>query len=421
MATLRVLTVNLSDINLESGVINGAVVQVSLERTTTFDAFILVPTLDYRDSSDETGILTFNILPNDANTRYRVTVVDASGSQVLSAVFSMPDADADLADLLSLSYFPDSFNVDDVNSTPIQFKANGSSIGTPVSVRNFNVLSSGLFAYDGDNLKVTLDLQSIEDSITDLTTDDVAPAAGRRYVTDVQLDAVEYVAALLDANMTSGARSGAVSGMDNVASGDDSATVAGQGNTASGASSATIAGNDNTASAPGSVSVTGKHTGRVSQSYGATIGAAHASVGMGCAVEQLLVGDTTDATATYLDVTGSAGTSALASALVPHTCLDASDGTYYASRHEITVYACAAGSGDDCVGTIVSRWKSMNGTRSRIGSDTVTVEHEAASMAGKLAAIAVSDNSGRLNIAVTGTAATVIRWRAVVRSFHSVS
>ncbi len=53
MATLRVLTVNLSDLNLETGVIDGAVVQISLERTTSFDAFIMVPTLGSGQGSGE--------------------------------------------------------------------------------------------------------------------------------------------------------------------------------------------------------------------------------------------------------------------------------------------------------------------------------------------------------------------------------
>ena len=68
MPSLRVLTVDLADLNLETDVINGAKVEISIERTTTFDSFVIAPSLDYKATSDETGILTFNILPSDANT-----------------------------------------------------------------------------------------------------------------------------------------------------------------------------------------------------------------------------------------------------------------------------------------------------------------------------------------------------------------
>ena len=38
MPSLRVLTVDLADLNLETDVINGAKVEISIERTTTFDS-----------------------------------------------------------------------------------------------------------------------------------------------------------------------------------------------------------------------------------------------------------------------------------------------------------------------------------------------------------------------------------------------
>ena len=70
MPSLCVLTVDLADLNLETDVINGAKVEISIERTTTFDSFV-TPLRWTKATSDETGILTFNILPSDANTVYR--------------------------------------------------------------------------------------------------------------------------------------------------------------------------------------------------------------------------------------------------------------------------------------------------------------------------------------------------------------
>lgn len=110
MPTLRVLTVDLTDLNLDASAINGSSVEISIERAATFDSFVIAPSLNYKSTSDGTGVLQFNILPNDANTVYRANVVDGQGSQVLSALFTMPDADSSLADLIALSYFPDGFN-----------------------------------------------------------------------------------------------------------------------------------------------------------------------------------------------------------------------------------------------------------------------------------------------------------------------
>ena len=210
MPSLRVLTVDLADLNLETDVINGAKVEISIERTTTFDSFVIAPSLDYKATSDETGILTFNILPSDANTVYRASVIDASGKQVLSSVFVMTDSNANLAELLELSYFPDGLNVgQNTEASFIQFKSNGTNLGTPQTVRNFNMAQDGLLTFDLDTFTVTLDLASINTAIAGkepsiaagttlkywrgdktwqtLDTSVVPSTTDRRYVTDAQL------------------------------------------------------------------------------------------------------------------------------------------------------------------------------------------------------------------------------------------
>ena len=188
MPTLRVLTVDLSDLNLETDVIDGACVEISIERAASFDSFVIVPSLDYKATSDNTGILTFNILPSDYNTRYRVSVTDSTGHQVLTGIFVMPDSNANIADLLDLSFFPDGFNSDPANgASVIQFKDNSTALGTPTSVRNVSFVNTGgLATYDPDTFTVSVNLQSIQDAITGLTTASVPDSTNHRYVTDAQ-------------------------------------------------------------------------------------------------------------------------------------------------------------------------------------------------------------------------------------------
>lgn len=158
MPSLRVLTVDLADLNLETDVINGAKVEISIERTTTFDSFVIAPSLDYKATSDETGILTFNILPSDANTVYRASVIDASGKQVLSSVFVMPDSDANLAELLELTVFPDGMNVPDKNIGFLDYRLNGVSIGSPMLLKTINIVSDGLASFDAGTGVLTINL-----------------------------------------------------------------------------------------------------------------------------------------------------------------------------------------------------------------------------------------------------------------------
>ena len=157
MPSLRVLTVDLADLNLETDVINGAKVEISIERTTTFDSFVIAPSLDYKATSDETGILTFNILPSDANTVYRASVIDASGKQVLSSVFVMPDSNANLAELLELSYFPDGLNVGQ-NIGFLDYQLNGVSIGSPMLLKTINIVSDGLASFSSETNVLTIKL-----------------------------------------------------------------------------------------------------------------------------------------------------------------------------------------------------------------------------------------------------------------------
>ena len=158
MPSLRVLTVDLADLNLETDVINGAKVEISIERTTTFDSFVIAPSLDYKATSDETGILTFNILPSDANTVYRASVIDASGKQVLSSVFVMPDSNASLAELLELTVFPDGMNVPDKNIGFLDYQLNGVSIGSPMLLKTINIVSDGLASFSSETNVLTIKL-----------------------------------------------------------------------------------------------------------------------------------------------------------------------------------------------------------------------------------------------------------------------
>ena len=151
MAQLRTLTVNLVDLNLQTDVINGASVEISLERTATSDSFAIVPTLSYSKTSDATGILTFRILPNNDYTRYRAKVVATSGQQVLDAFFVMPDGNRALATLLQLSVYPDGFNNTVVTTGyATQFQVNGEDVGTPDLVETLNIDMPGATKTDPD-------------------------------------------------------------------------------------------------------------------------------------------------------------------------------------------------------------------------------------------------------------------------------
>ena len=137
-------------------------------------------------------------------------MIDASGKQVLSSVFVMPDSNANLAELLELSYFPDGLNVgQNTEASFIQFKSNGTNLGTPQTVRNFNMAQDGLLTFDLETFTVTLDLASINTAIAGkepsiaagttlkywrgdktwqtLDTSVVPSTTDRRYVTDAQL------------------------------------------------------------------------------------------------------------------------------------------------------------------------------------------------------------------------------------------
>ena len=168
MAVLRTLTVNLVDLNLQTSVIDGAQVEISLERAVSADSFSVVPTLSYKKASDDTGVLTFRLLANDDTTKYRARVTSAAGQNVLDAFFVMPNANSDLAPLLKLHVYPDGFNEPESTSV-IQIQVNGQDTGPATDTITINFAGSSLSGTSAENL-VTVSSSAVSYASQDLTS-----------------------------------------------------------------------------------------------------------------------------------------------------------------------------------------------------------------------------------------------------------
>lgn len=224
-------------------------------------------------------------------------------------------------------------------------------------------------------------------------------------------------------NTITGRKSTIVGGQSNNIFGFASSILSGVGNTITfnGDRSAIIAGGSNQADAAGQIILTGGTATKVSAQYSTTIAANTTSVvrGGGYKTVQVLQGATSTATTIYLDVNGINSTSQITTSAVPHTALSGATGEYKLARHTIVVEIAGQSFGSCAFGTIISRWKNVDGTFTKLGTDTYTVEYEGGTVAGLINNMVISNNSGRLQIAAVSASAEIIVWRAFVTSDYS--
>lgn len=102
---IRTLTVTLLDFGLAAAA--DCRIHIELIRAGRDAGSIVIPTFREEVRTDETGVATFQVWPNDEHSRYQVKIYNARGSAAVKGYFDMPDADADLADII---VFEDEFS-----------------------------------------------------------------------------------------------------------------------------------------------------------------------------------------------------------------------------------------------------------------------------------------------------------------------
>ena len=146
MATYA-LTVSTNALGL--GVINGATVRIEKRRVAIADAYPPINNLiQISKATDSSGIATFLLEPDDLTTYHVAKIFDLAGVFIYQKHFTMPPSAANLHDA-SISTA--------IGGSLIQFKENGNDLGTPITVRNVNIIGSGVDAtFAGDT--VTIDV-----------------------------------------------------------------------------------------------------------------------------------------------------------------------------------------------------------------------------------------------------------------------
>lgn len=146
MATYA-LTVSTNALGL--GVINGATVRIEKRRVAIADAYPPINNLiQISKATDSSGIATFLLEPDDLTTYHVAKIFDLAGVFIYQKHFTMPPSAANLHDA-SISTA--------IGGSLIQFKENGNDLGTPTSVRNVDIVGSGVDAtFAGDT--VTIDV-----------------------------------------------------------------------------------------------------------------------------------------------------------------------------------------------------------------------------------------------------------------------
>lgn len=222
---------------------------------------------------------------------------------------------------------------------------------------------------------------------------------------------------------TTGRRSTIAGGQFNNNAGFASIITCGTSNiiTSNGDGSAILSGRANKADAAGQVIICGGDANRIAMQHSTTVGSNATFVpwGGGQIVQQVLHGVTGAAGTIYLDVNGINSTSQLTTSAVPHTALTGATGEYKLGRHEIVIEIATQSFGSIAVGKIISRWKNVNETFTKLGTDTYTVEYEDASIAGIINNMTISNNSGRLQIGAVSASPELTVWRAFVTSYYS--
>lgn len=117
--TVRTLTVSLTDLDLDPA--EGCRVNLRLIRSGIEAGGIVIPTVKVSETTDVAGECTFSVSPNETGSLYQAKVFNTSGRKVIDKTFTMPDADANLADLIDLSNdaTPESLPVQLASQTPV--------------------------------------------------------------------------------------------------------------------------------------------------------------------------------------------------------------------------------------------------------------------------------------------------------------
>ena len=146
MATYA-LTVSTNALGL--GVINGATVRIEKRRVAIADTYPPINNLiQIAQATNPSGITNFLLEPDDLTTYHVAKIFDLAGVFIYQKYFTMPPSAANLHDA-SISTV--------IGGSLIQFKENGNDLGTPTSVRNVDIVGSGVDAtFVGDT--VTIDV-----------------------------------------------------------------------------------------------------------------------------------------------------------------------------------------------------------------------------------------------------------------------
>lgn len=146
MATYA-LTVSTNALGL--GVLNGAKVRIEKRRVSIADTYPPINNLiQLSKATDVNGVAVFLLEPDDLTTYHVAKIFDLAGVFIYQKSFTMPPSAANLHDA-SISTV--------IGGSLIQFKENGNDLGTPTSVRNVDIVGSGVDAtFTGDT--VTIDV-----------------------------------------------------------------------------------------------------------------------------------------------------------------------------------------------------------------------------------------------------------------------
>ena len=152
MATYA-LTVSTNALGL--GVIDGATVRIEKRRVAIADAYPPINNLiQISKATNSSGIATFLLEPDDLTTYHVAKIFDLAGVFIYQKSFTMPPSASNLHDS-SISTV--------IGGSLIQFKENGNDLGTPITVRNVDIVGSGVDAtFTGDTVTIDVDAAPLD-------------------------------------------------------------------------------------------------------------------------------------------------------------------------------------------------------------------------------------------------------------------
>lgn len=151
--TTYTLTVSTDGLGL--GILDGCAVQIDRKRAVTAEQYPPVNVLYMiRSATDEDGVASFSIKPDDNTTYHVCTIWDTNGVPIYHVSFSMPPEASSLHNLSEA-----------VIGASIQFQNQGVDIGTPPTTRVINFTGSSVNAvFSGETITVTIDDREYIDS-----------------------------------------------------------------------------------------------------------------------------------------------------------------------------------------------------------------------------------------------------------------